>query len=125
MNTVEIPWPPSFLSPNSRCHWRTKASVGKKYKRDCFYLCKEAGFTKLELPVGEKVHVFMDYYQPSRHENDQDNMQASAKFLLDAIAEALGINDNRFVLHPFFTDALGGKIVVRIATLGERDEKQV
>ena len=43
-------------------------------------------------------------------------MQASVKAALDGLADALNVNDNRFRLHPFFSDrvVIGGRIKIRI-----------
>jgi crossover junction endodeoxyribonuclease RusA len=111
--SVTLPWPPPELSPNGRCHWRVKAKAGKKYKSDVFYLCKAAG---LEMPdEAQKLHVWLDFFPPDKRCRDEDNAYHSAKFLLDGLAEALGINDKHFVLHPFFHhDEIGGKIVVNV-----------
>lgn len=111
---VTIQWPPRELNPNTHCHWRVKAKTGKNYKRDVFYLCKLAGFTKLD--NYEKLHVWLDFFPPSNHKIDQDNALASCKHMLDGIAEALGVDDSKFVLHPFFHEEIGGKVVVQITT---------
>jgi len=109
---VIVPYPPRELNPNSHCHWRVKAKVGKNYKRDVFYLCRLVGFTALE--KCEKLHVWLDFFPPNKHDRDQDNALASCKHMLDGIAEALKIDDQHFVLHPFFHDEIGGKVVVNI-----------
>jgi crossover junction endodeoxyribonuclease RusA len=113
-NEVVLPWPPKELSPNSRCHWYIKAKTGKDYKRAVFYLCKEAGLVN---PGGEKVHLSLDFYPPSRHAYDQDNCVAMMKFGQDSIAEYLGMNDRNFIPHYFyhgFQEDFKGKIVVKI-----------
>jgi crossover junction endodeoxyribonuclease RusA len=114
MDTVEITWPPSALSPNSRCHWRVKAKAGKYYKREVYYLCKAAN---LIVEATGKVHLSVNFYPPSRHVIDQDNAVASLKYAQDSIAEYLKMNDRDFIPHYFyhgFQEDFKGKVVVKI-----------
>jgi crossover junction endodeoxyribonuclease RusA len=114
MNAVELPFPPRALSPNVRCHWRVKARIGKDYKRTVYYLCKEAG---LAHSGDEKVHLSVNFYPPSRHAFDQDNVISSCKFCMDSIADYLHVNDKNFIYHWFyheFKPDFKGKVVVEI-----------
>jgi crossover junction endodeoxyribonuclease RusA len=114
MDEVTLPWPPRQLSPNSRTCWQVKAKAGKKYKHDVYYLCKDSGLVN---PGGEKVHLSVNFYPPSRHVFDQDNVIASLKFGLDSIADYLRMNDRDFILHWFyhgFNVDFKGKVVVKI-----------
>jgi crossover junction endodeoxyribonuclease RusA len=112
---VEVPYPPMELNPNHHCHWRVKAPIAKRYLRDCFYLCKQAGFKKQILEGNQKVHVFVDFYLPDNRVRDEDNAIASAKKIFDAISEAIGIDDRHFKIHPSFKNERDGKIVATIA----------
>lgn len=113
-NEVVLPWPPRELSPNSRCHWRVKAKTGKDYKRTVFYLCKESGLAH----SGDKsVHLSVNFYPPSRHAFDQDNIIAMMKFASDGLAEYFGVNDRHFIYHwvyHVFNPDFKGKVVVEI-----------
>jgi crossover junction endodeoxyribonuclease RusA len=112
---VTLPYPPRELSPNSRCHWRVKARVGKDYKRTVFYLCREAN---LSVEGNEKVHLALHFYPPDNRRRDLDNCVSSLKWGLDALAEALKINDERFVIHPALFIRTGGEVVVKICDSG-------
>jgi len=63
-----------------------------------------------------KLHLWIDYYPKTRNYPDSDNCLSASKAYLDGIADALGINDRRFVHHPFVKDETrnGGQIVIRI-----------
>jgi crossover junction endodeoxyribonuclease RusA len=113
LNKITLPWPPKQLSPNARVHWAQKARVGKKYREDCYILTKQV---VVEFPKTEKIHLFVDFYQPDKRNRDQDNIESSCKFLFDGVADALGVNDNRFVIHPFVRDEIikGGKVTITI-----------
>jgi len=113
LNKITLSWPPKQLSPNARLHWAQKARVAKKYRADCYMLTKQAS---VELPKTDKLHLFVDFYMPDKRRRDQDNMEASMKSAYDGIAEALGVNDSRFVIHPFLRDEIikGGMVTITI-----------
>lgn len=112
MIEVTLPWPPRALSPNARTHWRKKAPITKAYKHACWALVKEA---RIVAPVSAgRLHLWLDFYPPDRRARDDDNMIASFKAGRDGIALALGIDDKRFVTHPFVSDEIGGFVKVRI-----------
>jgi crossover junction endodeoxyribonuclease RusA len=123
-NKISLPWPPKELNPNCKktknksgktvsLHWSKKAPITKKYRQDCYYLTKQAA---VELPTTEKIHLFVDFYKPDRRHRDQDGMESSMKAGYDGIADALGVNDSRFVIHPFVRDEIvkGGKVIIEI-----------
>ena len=109
--TVTLPWPPRELSPNARGHWGAKARAAKKYRAACWALAKEAQLVAPEGPI----HVWLDFIPPSRRHHDVDNCVASMKSGLDGLADALGVNDSRFVIHPMLRDEVGGMVRVRLA----------
>lgn len=113
MIAITLPWPPKELSPNSRTHWRKKAPITKAYRAACWALCKQTG---VRVDWDGDIHVWVDYYPPDRRARDQDNMLSSSKALFDGLADALGVNDKRFRLHPFVRDEIGGMIKIRITT---------
>lgn len=113
MNKITLPWPPKQLSPNARVHWAKKARVAKKYKADCLILTKQAN---VELPKTDKLHIFVDFYKPDHRIRDQDNIEAAMKSAYDGVAKALGVNDSRFIIHPFvcYEIVKGGKVIITI-----------
>ena len=110
--TVTLPWPPSALSPNSRTNWRKKAPITKAYKEACWAIVKESGMTAPE--TEGRLHLWIDFFPPDRRHRDDDNMIASFKAGRDGLALALGIDDKRFVTHPFVSMQIGGMVKVRI-----------
>lgn len=113
MNKITLSWPPKQLNPNARVHYQQKARVAKKYRAECYILAKQAA---VESPKTNKVHLFVDFYQPDNRKRDQDNIEAMLKSAYDGVADALGVNDNQFVIHPFVKDEIvkGGKVVITI-----------
>lgn len=110
---VTLPWPPKELSPNQRLHWSKKAKAAKAYRRACYVLTLEAGLRGVDWE-GD-IHLWVDYFPPDRRARDQDNMIAASKTLFDGIADALGVNDKRFRLHPYVKDQIGGYVKVRFS----------
>lgn len=114
---IELPWPDKALSPNSRTHWATKAKAVKLARKEGYYRAMIAGYTKASFAGYDGLfHLWIDYYAKTRNYPDADNCLSASKAYLDGIADVLGVNDRRFVYHPFVKDEThkGGKIVIRI-----------
>jgi Holliday junction resolvase RusA-like endonuclease len=101
------------LSPNARVHWAAKNRAVKLYRENCAWLTKAAG---LKADWDGFVHAAITFYPPDRRHRDQDNMVASSKALFDGVADALGINDRRFRIHPVISDDTrpGGAVLVEL-----------
>lgn len=114
---IELPYPAKELSPNSRCHWSQKARLNKIARKDAALLAKVAGFSELTFTGYDgKLHLWIDIYCKTKNYVDADNALSSCKSMIDGIADALGVNDRRFVHHPFVKDEThkGGKVIIRI-----------
>lgn len=112
---LELPWPDRKLHPNARTHWRAKARATRLARGDAFIFARAAGWHTFPLPEG-RLHLWLDFYPPDRRRRDDDGLLASMKAARDGIADALKIDDARFVSHPCVMDDVvqGGKVVVRI-----------
>lgn len=112
MNTVKLPWPPKELSPNSTLHWSKKAKKKKEYRTACWALSLEA---KLSAPPGEgKIPVEIIFYPPDKRHRDADNMVASIKAGLDGVADALKVNDKRFLPTFKFVEEVLGMVIIKL-----------
>lgn len=114
---IELPYPAKELSPNSRCHWSQKARAAKKARNYAFSIALAAGLNKSTFADYEgKLHLWIDYYAKTKNYPDADNCLSASKAFIDGIADALGINDRRFVHHPLVKDETrkGGKVIIRI-----------
>lgn len=112
MNSVTLPWPPAALKPNgAHGHWAGKSNAAKKYRGDCLVLAKAA---KLRLPVGS-VELWLHFCPPDKRRRDLDNMLASFKQGIDAVAEALGVDDYGFGYRLFRGEPVKhGQVIVRV-----------
>ena len=115
MRELVLPWPPKELSPNARVHWAVKSGAAKRQRRDACIAVKLAGWNAAALPEG-RLHLWIDFYPPTRRLPDDDNMLSRMKPARDGIADALGIDDRRFVSHPFVHSKphKGGEVRIRI-----------
>lgn len=110
---IELPFPPSALRPNASSpgNWRRKSEAAKRYKRDCLLLTPKA------IPQG--THLAIEFCPPDKRRRDLDNMLASFKQGIDAIAEVMGVDDYLFTLSLARGEPIkGGKVVVRISADG-------
>lgn len=107
-----LPWPPKVLSPNARAHWTAKSKAAKTYRNACYLLCRAAG-----LPVpASRALLSLEFIPPDRRRRDDDNCIAAFKSGRDGVAQALGIDDSRFVtqLQMSAETIKGGAVRVRI-----------
>lgn len=116
MREIILPWPSAHLSPNSRKHWTVRKKETKAARQLAWGIAKEAGWTGDGLPAEGRLHLWVDFYPPTRIGIDDDNALSRFKAYRDGIADALGINDKRFVSHPYVHDEVrkGGEVRVRI-----------
>jgi crossover junction endodeoxyribonuclease RusA len=112
---LELPWPPSSLSPNARKHWAAKMPVKNKYKLDCFYIATQ-NLHKYEM--GKMLHISLVFHPPSNRRYDLDNLLSRMKSGLDGIAEAWKLNDAFFqpITIRFGETVKGGKVIFSVIT---------
>ncbi len=108
---VTLPWPPSVLSPNARPHWAAKAKAAKAYRAACKALAEAHGMVA---PTSPKIALWLEFVPPNRRAHDDDNLVASFKAGRDGLADALGIDDSRFVCRHTVADEVGGMVRVSI-----------
>jgi crossover junction endodeoxyribonuclease RusA len=93
---VHLPFPPAVLNPNSRVHWTKKAKAAKQYKEDCFWTL--TGFPAEGVYWHGASNFRLIFCPPDERRRDLDNMLASAKQLVDALAEITRVDDSKFRL---------------------------
>ena len=109
---VTLPWPPSALNPNKRhAHWSIKSKAAKAYRKACKELAQAHGMVAPDSP---KIVLWLEFVPPDRRHRDDDNMVASFKAGRDGIADALGVDDKRFVCRHTVSDEIGGFVRVSI-----------
>lgn len=89
---IELPWPDSRLSPNSRLSWRAKMQFTEQAKNTGWAAalpCRD-GFKD-----GKQLEARYILHPPDRRRRDQDNVLAALKPAVDGVCSALGIDDSR------------------------------
>lgn len=105
---VVLPWPSRVLSPNSRTHWAQRSRQAKAYRWACMVQGKKVvnqeertlKALREHVAAGGHLHLFLDFHPPNRARRDDDNVIAAFKSGRDGLADALGIDDEHFRIHP-------------------------
>ena len=108
---IELPFPPSSLSGHNKGHYRVKAPIVKKHRE----WAKNATLAaKVAVPDDGDIWVSVTFYPPDRR-GDRVNFPNRMKPYFDGIAEALKVNDSRFIPRYHFAEPEKvGKVVVSV-----------
>lgn len=108
---IEMPFPPATLSGHAKGHWRTRANETKKFRQMACALTKAA---KITAPVAGDITVTVHFYPPNRL-GDRVNFPVRMKPVFDGIADALAVNDRRFLpVFHFHEPELPPRLVVEV-----------
>lgn len=113
--TIELIWPPALLSGhNTGSHW-TKASVVKQHRE---WAWKATLAAKGSVPAQGDIPISFTFHPPDRR-GDRTNFANRLKPAIDGIAQALKVNDSRFLpSYRFGVVIPKGKVVVTIGGQG-------
>lgn len=111
---IQLPWPPTQLSPNARLHWAIVYRTKAKYRDHCWAISREQLEARLE--VDTRYSLELRFVPPDRRSYDRDNLIARMKAGLDGLADALMIDDKQFaeLTASVSADSVGGFVEVRI-----------
>jgi len=108
---IELPFPPASLSGHNTGHWRKKSGVVAMHREWAKLATLEAGPV---VPAEGDIRLSITFYPPDRR-GDRTNFANRAKPLIDGIADALKVNDRRFLpTYHFAEPTQPGKVVVVI-----------
>ena len=117
---IRLPWPPSGTSPNKsrQGDWRGKASAAKTYKQQCAWVCLSQHVKPI---TAESVCVDVTFHPPRAGRFDLDNMLSRSKQGLDAVAEAIGVDDGLWQEMRLVRGGKvsGGCVLVHVRSGGE------
>jgi crossover junction endodeoxyribonuclease RusA len=74
-----------------------------------FYAGKADG---LGFPEEGPIHLDIEFVPPNKRAHDLDNCLAAIKAGLDGVADAWGVNDQRFTLTIHKADRVGGMVKI-------------
>lgn len=108
---LELPWPSPILSPNARAHWAKRARAVKSYRHTCKILTRHA---KITAPEQGQIVIEYEFVRPARYRFDDDGLVSRMKAGRDGIADALGIDDHRFISKHFISEEVVKDGLVRV-----------
>lgn len=112
---IELPFPPASLSGHHNEHWRKLQPVKKLFRT---YAEAATLAAKVCVPESGDIRVIVTFYPPDRR-GDRTNYPNRCKPIFDGIADALKINDRRFLPSYHFAEPCKpGKVVI---VVGEGD----
>lgn len=109
---IELPFPPASLSGHNTGHYRVKAPIVAKHREWARNATLAAGITA---PATGDIRVGVTFY-PADRRGDRVNFPNRMKPYWDGIADALKVNDSRFL--PAFHYAEPSKRPCVIITVG-------
>lgn len=109
---IVLPFPSSALSGHAKGHWHSKSGPTAKHRQWAFDATLAA---KPGVPAQGDVRLHIHFVPPDRR-GDRVNFWNRCKPYIDGIAEALSINDARFLPSMSFAEPeKPGRVEVRIA----------
>lgn len=112
---IVLPFPPSSLSGHAKGHWRAKAAETKKHRQWAHDATLAAFWpARPDFPATGDIRVRIQFVPPDMR-SDRANFPNRTKAYLDGIAQALGVNDKRFVpAYEFLPAAAPGEVRVTL-----------
>lgn len=114
--TVKLPWPPKEVFPNYKRshHWRAVYKHEKAYRTSCAWEAKLA-LSGAKIGLSGEIKIKVSFYPPDRRKRDDDGIIGAFKNGRDGLADALGVDDNRFrASYEFGEPTKGGAVVVTV-----------
>jgi crossover junction endodeoxyribonuclease RusA len=98
---IVLPFPPASLAGHNNGHWRNRDREVASYRAEAFHLTKAAKQVYRYQPPATGDIAIAFHFVPSNDRGDRVNYPIRIKAQIDGIAEALGVNDKRFL--PSYT----------------------
>lgn len=109
---ITLPWPPASLSGHAKGNWRAKAVITAKHRHWAHRATLAAGVAGI--PATGDIPLVITFYPPDRR-GDRTNYPNRIKPAIDGIAEALNVNDKRFLPTYHFAEPVRvARVVVSI-----------
>lgn len=108
---IVLPFPPASLSGHAKGHWRAKSGPTAKHREWARLATLEA---KPVVPADGDIPIHVRFVPPDRR-GDRTNFANRAKPIFDGIADALGVNDRRFLpTYEFAEPEKPGRVEVTL-----------
>ncbi len=122
---LRLGWPDKALSPHAKGHWRPKARATRTARIEARIIALQQGAQRIPRP--ETARLVFAFHPPDRRKRDLHNMPATMKAAIDGIADAMGVDDNKFrcAWPEVFSDPVKGGCVLIEVTSTEDAIKQM
>lgn len=119
MTAIRLSYPVKALWPNGRAHRMAKARAVKAARQEAWAATLSVR-NSITLPEGDILLGIVLHPKPRGPVPDKDNTASALKAHFDGIADALKVNDRRFIPQPVEIGERkpGGEVVIRV--LGAR-----
>jgi hypothetical protein len=108
---IELPFPPASLSGHNKGHWHAKSGIVAKHRE---WARNATLAAKPVVPSTGDIRISFTFYPPDNR-GDRINFPIRIKPMVDGIADALKVNDKRFLPSYHFAEPCRvGKVVVAI-----------
>lgn len=108
---IELPFPPASLSGHHNEHWRKLQPVKKKHREWARLATMEA---QPIVPATGDIRVVVTFYPPDKR-GDRTNYPNRCKPYFDGIADALKVNDRRFLPAYHFAEPVkNARVVIEV-----------
>lgn len=114
MTRIELPFPPSSLTPHAKGGWQKKAAATKSYRRLCAQVAQLQGLRSI---TAERIKARITIHRPNLR-RDYQNCISCLKAGVDGLADVIGIDDRYWEIE-FVEGELcrpEGKVVAEVAT---------
>lgn len=114
---IELPFPPATLSGHHNVHWRKLQPIKKKHREWAYNATRAAGFdgttpiAAAAKHLGDDITISVTFYPPDKR-GDRTNYPNRMKPYFDGIADALGVNDRKFLPSFHFAEPVKNARVV-------------
>lgn len=102
---VTLPFPPSDFSGHNNGHWRDLNKMVATYRAEAFHLTRAAQRACHYVPPAKGDILIHFLFVAPDNRSDRTNYAGRLKAQIDGIAEALGVNDKRFLPSYSFADS--------------------
>ena len=105
---IELPFPPASLSGHNKGHWHAKSSIVAKHRE---WARNATLAAHIAAPADGDIRVGVTFYPPNKR-GDRVNFPNRMKPYWDGIADALKVNDSRFLPSFHFAEPVKSPCVV-------------
>lgn len=107
---ITLIWPPASLSGHAKGHWRSKSVIVAKHREWAHSATLAAKCATL--PETGDIRILFRFIPPDNR-GDRTNYPNRLKPAIDGIAQALGVNDKRFLpTYEFCAPQASGRVEV-------------